>query len=107
MSFVSPIFRRVKGAGLFIITHLTEVLIFAIIYWILEKSEPGKNFNGIDACNTKDKWCNSFIKFFYYSLCIQSTIGANDITPKSEKARIINIIQILLVFVGIALTSLF
>ena len=97
MPYILPIFRKVKRAGLFIITHLIEVIIFAIIYWILEKYEPGMNFHGIKACDTKNKRCDSFFKLFYYSLCVQSTIGASDIMPKTNKARMINIIQIFFV----------
>ena len=102
---VSPILSLARGSIVFMISQLSEVILFAFIYWALEAYDPGKNYNGIN-CNKDDTWCSQAIKFFYYSLCIQSTIGYGDITPKSEKARLLNMAQILLVYVGIAATTL-
>jgi len=102
---VSPIFNLARGSIVFFVSQLSEVIIFALIYWALETYDPGKNYNGID-CDKDDSWCSQAIKFFYYSLCIQSTIGYGDITPKSEKARLLNMAQIILVYVGIAATTL-
>ena len=102
---VSPLFNLARGSIVFMVTQLSEVIIFAFIYWALEAYDPGKNYNGI-ACDKDDSWCSQAIKFFYYSLCIQSTIGYGDITPKSEKARLLNMAQILLVYIGVAATAL-
>ena len=99
-------FSLARGSITFLISQVSEVIVFALIYWAIEAYEPGKNYNGIE-CDKDDGWCSQAIKFFYYSLCIQSTIGYGDITPKSEKARLLNMAQILLVYVGVAATALF
>ena len=102
---MSPLLRKAGSGTFFLISQLSEVILFGFIYWALEAYEPGVNYEGIK-CDSDDTWCSTAVKFFYYSLCIQSTIGYGDITPKSEKARILNIIQILLVYGGLAVTSL-
>ena len=102
---VSPLFKIAKGSVFFLISQISEVIVFALIYWALEAYEPGMHYKGLE-CDENDTWCSKGVKFFYYSLCIQSTIGYGDITPASEKARIVNMAQILLVYIGVAVTTL-
>ena len=97
------LFKHTKKGALFLMSQLSEVFIFAIIYAALEIYEPGVHFEGLK-CDPNDNWCSYATKFFYFSLCLQSTSGFADIKPKSEKARVLNIIQILLVYIGIFLT---
>ena len=85
--------NAITGSFFFLVTQLSEVLLFALLYMLLEWSEPGVNFDNIK-CEKGEFWCSSYVKFFYFSLCIQSTIGYGDIVPKTEKARLLNIIQI-------------
>ena len=103
MKNIMSLFKHTKKGALFLMSQLSEVFIFAIIYAALEIYEPGVHFEGLK-CDPNDSWCSYATKFFYFSLCLQSTIGFADIKPKSEKARVLNIIQILLVYIGIFLS---
>ena len=105
---VNPIQARnlVMGSLFFITSQLTFVLIFALLYLLLEWYEPGLNFGEI-SCSSKNKdtWCSDFLTFFYFSLVTQSTVGYGEITPKTQKAKLLVIIQIILVYIGIAATA--
>ena len=95
------ILKKIKGGSFFMLSQLSEVIIFAFIYWALELIEPGKNFANMN-CTKDDSNCHTLIKCFYMSLMIQSTLGYGDITPKTEKGRLINMIQIIMLYIGIA-----
>ncbi len=103
MKSIMTTLKHTRSGAFFLMSQLTEVILFAIIYAALEIYEPGLHFEGLK-CDPNDSWCSYATKFFYFSLCLQSTIGFADIKPKSEKARVLNIIQILLVYIGIFIT---
>ena len=44
---VSPILNLARGSIVFMVSQLSEVILFAFIYWALEAYDPGKNYNGI------------------------------------------------------------
>ena len=85
----------------FLISQLSAILFFAILYWVFEQLEPGLHFKGTR--NTHD--INSFLDLFYYSMVTQTTVGYGDIVPVSKLARVGAICQMLLVYVGLGLTE--
>ena len=99
----NPLFylRKMKFTGGWFISQIAEVVIFAMIYYLLDIMQPNTHFTNLE-CEEGQPFCHTFTKLCYFSLCIQSTIGYGDIMPKSELARIINMIQIFLVYAGIA-----
>ena len=103
---VSPIQARniIRGSFFFLTTQLSFVIIFAFIYTLLEWYEPGVNFGDV-GCKDKDMWCSNYLTYFYFSLATQSTVGYGDISPKTQKAKFLVIIQFLLIYLGIAATA--
>jgi len=71
-----------------IILYIILSLVFAFIYFQLEHDD----FIGLN--KTSD-----FYDYVYYSITTQTTIGYGDIAPISKRARIISIIQALLIVV--------
>ena len=99
----NPLFflKNVKSTSSWFLSQIAEVIIFAVIYYMLEIIEPNKHFTNIKCIHGKP--CHPpIINFIWFSLCIQSTLGYGDIMPKSQLAKIINMIQIFLVYAGIA-----
>ena len=103
---VSPIQARnlIRGSFFFIISQLSFVIIFSFLYLLLEWYEPGVNFGDIN-CKDKDTWCSNYLTLFYFSLVTQATVGYGDIVPKTQKAKFLVIIQLILVYIGIAATA--
>tara|TARA_Y100001970_G_C14082800_1_gene775659 strand:- start:862 stop:1065 length:204 start_codon:yes stop_codon:yes gene_type:complete len=62
--------------------------------------EPNEHFTNLECKSGKD--CYPFLNFCWFSICIQSTLGYGSIFPKSRTAKVINMVQIFLVYAGIA-----
>lgn len=59
-----------------------------------------RHFHGITK-KEDEKWSHAFLIRFYFVLTTFTTIGYGDITPKSNRARIITIFIILLIMIVI------
>jgi hypothetical protein len=94
-------FKAALGAGEatwnFLITQVFGVILFAIIYWIMQRMSPGKHFKGLIN--------NSWFDMLYFSTVTQSTVGYGDIVPKSKLARGIAMLQMLLVYAGLGISA--
>lgn len=66
------------------------IVIFATVYWDVDRNSKITQFNGIES---KDK--NDFHTKLYYSITTQSTVGYGDITPNSRLTRTLTSIQML------------
>lgn len=75
-----------------IVTQIAIVFVFAGIYFGIKSDD---NFNGLPKSS-------SFIDCLYFSVTTASSVGFGDITPKSQTARVIVIIQEFCVFVNFA-----
>jgi len=89
---------RVKKHLLFLCTQLMVILVFAIIYWFIDKYETGRHFKGL-------RRGDPFMDFLYYSTATQTTVGYGDILPISWQTRALAMVQMIMVYVGLSLTE--
>ena len=79
-----------KKLMILITVNLTIILIFAGIYYSMKDK-----FNGMDNDST-------FLDCFYFSCTTFSSVGYGDITPATDSAKVVVIIQQFLVIIGLA-----
>jgi voltage-gated potassium channel len=94
-------FKNIIGAGEatwnFLLTQVLGIIIFALIYFVLNKRSPRKHFKGLIN--------NPWFDMLYFSTVTQSTVGYGDIVPISKLARGIAIVQLLLVYAGLGVSA--
>ena len=101
MIALKGVFGKVRKAFYFLISQLGAVLLFGVLYWIIEIISPGVHFKGVK----RQPSGHLFYDFFYYSMVTQSTVGYGDIVPVSNFARGAAMCQMLLVYAGLSLTE--
>ena len=79
-----------KKLMILISVNLTIILIFAGIYYSMKDK-----FNGMDNDST-------FLDCFYFSCTTFSSVGYGDISPATDSAKVVVIIQQFLVIIGLA-----
>jgi len=79
---------------LILVVNIAIIIVFAFIYSSMGTSE---NFNGVE-----DGESFGFTTAMYFSATTQSTVGYGDISPKSNKAKIIVMIHQMIVILEIA-----
>ena len=62
-------------------------LIFALVYFLIDSLSETDHFNGLD---TKT---SNFFDYWYFSFTTFSTVGYGDISPKSGTARVMVVLQ--------------
>ncbi len=75
-----------------IILQITVILLFALLYYGIRANN---NFNGL----TKT---SSFLDCLYFSTTTASSVGYGDITPKSQRARGLVVIQQILILLNLS-----
>ncbi|MCF8238680.1 MAG: potassium channel family protein [Saprospiraceae bacterium] len=96
--------RLIKGIKQTYNTFLTVMSInillilvsFAIDYYTLYQIYP-QTFSGILAASSED----TFVEFLYFSLVTFTTTGFGDIVPRTNEARILISMEIILAFISI------
>ena len=101
MIALKGVFGKGRKAFYFLISQLGAVLLFGVLYWIIEIISPGVHFKGVK----RQPSGHLFYDFFYYSMVTQSTFGYGDIVPVSNFARGAAMCQMLLVYAGLSLTE--
>jgi len=101
MLALKGIFGKGRSAIYFLVSQLSAVIVFGILYWIIEIKSPGTHFKGVK----RQPSGHLFYDFFYYSMVTQSTVGYGDIVPVSNFARGAAICQMLLVYAGLSLSE--
>ena len=95
MLALKGIFGKGRSAIYFLVSQLSAVIVFGILYWIIETISPGMHFKGV-----KRKPSGHL---FY--MVTQSTVGYGDIVPVSNFARGAAMCQMLLVYAGLSLSE--
>ena len=72
--------------------NLIIAVIFSVIYYSMKTDD---NFNGLDSSST-------FVDCLYFSLTTASSVGYGDISPKSQSAKILVMIQQLCVVINLS-----
>ena len=85
-------FKYIKERNYFLISHLTSIILFAIIYYYLF-SDIDTHFILNDKISKEEYLKNKIINSIYLSINMQSTTGSVDLNFKSPVARIVAIIQ--------------
>ena len=98
---IKGLFGKGRSALYFLISQLSAVIFFGILYWVIENISPGVHFKGVKS----DPAGHLFSDFFYYSMVTQSTVGYGDIVPVSNFARGAAMIQMVRVYAGLSLTE--
>jgi len=83
-----------------IVSHIGIVVLFAVLYYMI--GQKTSSFNGVSHPMT-------FSDAIYFSMTTQSTAGYGDISPKTNTAKFVAMLQqsiILLEIIGIMVTSL-
>jgi len=101
MLAIKGLFGKGRSALYFLVSQLGAVIIFGILYWVIESISPGVHFKGVE----RRPAGHLFYDFFYYSMVTQSTVGYGDIVPVSNFARGAAMCQMLLVYAGLSLTE--
>lgn len=82
--------------NLFIVFFMLSLFVSIFLFFCRDSS----HFNGIE--KNKDKHLSdAFLNRFYFILITFTTIGYGDITPKSNRARIITCLIILFIMISI------
>lgn len=84
--------RNLRFIYYVLLVQIAIVFVFALIYFGIKSEE---NFNGL----TKN---STFIDCLYFSLTTASSVGYGDITPTSQIARVLVIIQEFCVLVNLS-----
>lgn len=85
--------------GSLLSANIGIVLIFTIIYMIYLKevsNNPNEEFNSLNSDS-------SFIDILYFTFTVQSTVGFGDISPKSQVAKVLVMLQQLTLIVNLDL----
>jgi hypothetical protein len=83
-NFFANVFGRHKLTAIIIFF----IIVFTVIYCVLDWYSEETHFNGVD-----DK--NAIMPKLYFSTVTQSTVGYGDISPKTTTARWITLAQIM------------
>lgn len=75
-----------------IILQITVIFLFALLYYGIRANN---NFNGISRTS-------SFLDCLYFSTTTASSVGYGDITPKSQLARGLVVIQQILILLNLS-----
>lgn len=75
-------------------THLTVVVFFTIVYYILNLVLQDKGFHHLD--NKND--VISLFDCFHFSLITQTTVGYGHILPSHIFTKIVNVLQLLTIY---------
>jgi len=84
-------FKKKLIISLFI--EIIIFIVFAFIYYFMDT----KNFNNMK---------NSLIDSIYFSIVTSASVGYGDITPKTDIAKILVLIQIILTYTNISIVFL-
>jgi hypothetical protein len=84
----------------FFVSHLSIVLLFASVYWIVDTFVLDKK--GLKSDKKELNWFDCL----YFSLVTQTTVGYGDIVPNHTITKIINMFQLLSVY-GLITYNLF
>ena len=76
-------------------------LLFAFIYFYICDDENDWEESIEDTKNDGNNSIDVFFRRLYFSFVVFSSVGFGDIIPKSKKARLLVIIQIMLTMVGV------
>ena len=82
------------------IVFCTSILIYSFIYYFLCSSDDFYSKRNVDNKKTNDY--NRLLEILYFSAITQSTVGFGDISPNSQLARFIVVLQILTSFIIIS-----
>jgi hypothetical protein len=76
-----------------IIKHISIILFFTLLYYILYKFMDDKGFNFV---NEEKKM--SLLDCFYFTLITQTTVGYGHIYPTNTYIKLVNIMQLLTIY---------
>lgn len=82
-------------ASVFFLTHLSVVIVFATLYWIIHVFVSDKS--ALSSTHKKKEELTWF-DCFYFSIVTQTTVGYGDITAVEPLAKAVNILQLLSVY---------
>lgn len=86
----------------FLLYHVIVFITFNIIY-LLSMIILKKYWTGIeheDDITKLNKYVNSIIDSFYFTVCTHTSLGYGDITPRSRYIRILTSVHMILVFIS-------
>lgn len=86
--------KNIEKKGLFFISHLSVILLFALLYYISSIYIKG-------SVNNKEKDKDGELSFWdclYFSLVTQTTVGYGDIVMTHKFTKLINFIQLLTIY---------
>lgn len=93
---------RLESSIMFFLAHLSLVIVFATIYWIMHTFVTNKK--ALRSNNSKQEDI-TWLDCFYFSLVTQTTVGYGDIVTIHTPTRIVNMLQLLSVY-GVVTYSL-
>ncbi len=80
-----------------LILFIISIVIFSYLYSVMCDAE--KDFYYGIYPKPKDSVLDNYIDYLYFSAQIQSTLGFGDMAPKTNKTRILVILQLLFSFI--------
>ena len=94
---------------MFILSQMSAIFVFAVLYWLGGKLEAHLGLHEIDGNGVVTK--NKIVPIplfdaFYFSLITQTTVGYGKMTPPSRITQWINIFQLLTIY-GVVALSMF
>ena len=77
-----------------IIKHISIILFFTLLYFILYKYMDDKGFNFVN----EEKKEMTLLDCFYFTLITQTTVGYGHIYPTNIYIKLVNIMQLLTIY---------